>query len=130
MAKKSKPIVLLDSGIVFRVFRGEENLMQELEYIGFENLAVSIITVAEMYKGMRKEEYRKTKELLNLLKTYHINKEISKKFFEVLTDYHNTIEIPDAFIASTALVYNIELYTLNKKDFDYIDGLKLYKPKF
>lgn len=38
-------------------------------------------------------------------------------------------KLPDCLIAATCLVFNLELYTLNLKDFDYIKGLKLYKPK-
>lgn len=34
----------------------------------------------------------------------------------------------DALIAATALHYNLPLYTLNKKDFRYIAGLRLHEP--
>jgi tRNA(fMet)-specific endonuclease VapC len=37
------------------------------------------------------------------------------------------LAIPDGFIAATAIAGNIELFTLNVKDFRYIDELKLYK---
>jgi tRNA(fMet)-specific endonuclease VapC len=33
-----------------------------------------------------------------------------------------------ALIASTALVHNLELYTLNAKDFRFIANLRLYQP--
>lgn len=36
------------------------------------------------------------------------------------------LSIPDAIIAATALVYDLELYTLNLKDFRFIPGLTLY----
>jgi predicted nucleic acid-binding protein len=36
--------------------------------------------------------------------------------------------IPDALIAATALTYSIELYTLNSKDFHFIENIQLYKP--
>lgn len=36
--------------------------------------------------------------------------------------------IGDMFIAATALHFDIELYTLNQKDFHFIPELKLYKP--
>lgn len=38
------------------------------------------------------------------------------------------LSIPDALIAATALVYDVELYTLNLKDFCFIPGLILYAP--
>jgi len=37
---------------------------------------------------------------------------------------HN-LNIPDGLIAATAIAYEIPLYTLNKKHFIYIKGLKL-----
>jgi predicted nucleic acid-binding protein len=40
------------------------------------------------------------------------------------------LSIPDALIASTALVYNLDLYTLNLKDFRFIEGLNLYSGNF
>jgi predicted nucleic acid-binding protein len=40
---------------------------------------------------------------------------------------HN-LSLPDALIAATALVHNLELYTLNTKDFQFISNLKLYEP--
>jgi predicted nucleic acid-binding protein len=36
------------------------------------------------------------------------------------------LSLPDGFIAATALAFEITLYTLNEKDFRFIDGLKLY----
>ena len=37
--------------------------------------------------------------------------------------------IGDMLIAATALHYNVEIYTLNHKDFRFIPDLKLYEPK-
>ncbi len=38
------------------------------------------------------------------------------------------IAVPDGLIAAVALVHRVELFTFNRKDFDYIKGLKLYNP--
>ena len=37
------------------------------------------------------------------------------------------LTIPDALIAATALVNDLELYTLNIKDFRFIENLRLYR---
>jgi predicted nucleic acid-binding protein len=34
---------------------------------------------------------------------------------------------PDCLIAATALNFSFELFTDNKKDFDFIKGVKFYK---
>ena len=36
------------------------------------------------------------------------------------------LTIPDALIAATALANDLELYTLNIKDFRFIENLRLY----
>jgi predicted nucleic acid-binding protein len=37
--------------------------------------------------------------------------------------------LADALIAATSLQLEIPLYSLNKKDYKFIDTLKLYEPK-
>ena len=39
----------------------------------------------------------------------------------------HTLDIDDALIAATAIYHNIELFTLNTKDFKFIPNLKLYQ---
>ena len=63
------------------------------------------------------------------LKTYYINKNISKLAIILMRDYslsHN-LKLPDALIAATALSLDIPLYTLNIKDFRYINSLSLWE---
>jgi len=37
------------------------------------------------------------------------------------------LAVPDGFNAATAIENNVELFTLNKKDFKFIEGSRLYK---
>jgi tRNA(fMet)-specific endonuclease VapC len=37
------------------------------------------------------------------------------------------LAIPDALIAATALVHDMSLYTLNLKDFRFIEGINLHQ---
>lgn len=36
------------------------------------------------------------------------------------------LNLPDALIASTSIVNKLELYTMNTKDFKFIDSVKLF----
>jgi predicted nucleic acid-binding protein len=65
-----KKVILCDSNIVFKYFRGEENIVQEIDYLGFSRLAISAVSIAEMYFGMKKSEIRSTKELINKFNYY------------------------------------------------------------
>jgi tRNA(fMet)-specific endonuclease VapC len=50
-------------------------------------------------------------------------------FLELLSKYalSHKLAIPDGFIAATAITNDVELFTLNVKDYRFIDDLKLYK---
>ena len=78
---------------------------------------------------MPKREVQRTRELLAMFKTYHLDRQISVKFKELMSEHADRkLALPDALIAATALVNSLELYTLNTQDFIIIEDLKLYKP--
>jgi len=56
---------------------------------------------------------------------------ISRLAVDLVKQYclSHKLKLPDAQIAATALFHNIELFTLNRKDFVYIPNLKLYEQK-
>lgn len=127
---ENKQMILIDTGVFFDYFEKDEVICQELDDIGFENILISSVSVAEVYFGMRSKEARKIKELIKKFNIYHLDKEVSIRFLELmLAHIDKRIAIPDALIASIALSANVKLYTLNRKDFNYIEGIKLYNPK-
>ena len=104
--------------------------MEDLRRIGQDQLAISVITQAELYHGaLNKAELQKIKQHLALLHHYHIDSAISNNFLHLMETYSlsHKLSLPDAFIAATALARNIELYTLNTRDFQFIPNLKLYQ---
>jgi tRNA(fMet)-specific endonuclease VapC len=127
----SKKIILCDSNIVIKLFRGDEKVRKKLTIIGTENIALSIITHSEIYVGTKKSELENVKTILNSFKVYHINEETSKIFNGIIINYSisHRITIPDALIAATAISYNLPLYTENIKDFNFIPELSLYKQR-
>ena len=99
-------------------------------YIGLNQLAVSAITQAELYYGaINNVELKKIKKHLQLLLMFPVDIMVSNQFIELMETYSlsHKLSIPDALIASTALVHKIDLYTLNIKDFRFIHGLNLYQ---
>ncbi len=129
MGKKNK-IVLCDSNILFGLLKGNEEIKNNLEKIGEENIAFSIITHAEAFAGSSKNDLKKLKSFFAKHHLYHLSNEVSKVFNGLIISNHNYHAnwIPDALIAATALSNQLEIYTLNKKDFEFISDLKLYKP--
>ena len=129
MGKKRK-ITLCDTTILFELLKGNAEIKKRLEEIGHENIAFSIITHAEAYAGSSKDEMKVLKSFFSKHKLFHLNGEASEIFNGLIQSHHvrHSKWIPDALIAATAISNNLEVYTLNRKDFDFIDKLILFNP--
>jgi predicted nucleic acid-binding protein len=123
-------MILCDTNILIDFFKDDETVKKGLHKIGSAELAVSVITIGELYYGARdKTELAKIQKRLASLKQVELDPEISIIFLELMEKYvlSHRLSLPDALIAATALRHNVSLYTLNLKDFKYIPGIKLYK---
>lgn len=122
-------MILCDTNIIFEVFRGNLIVINELDKIGYENLAICDVTIGEVYFGMRKNEGNLTKTLIRLFNRYNITKDASKIFVQIMSDLSSRqIGIPDALIAAIAKANSLEVLTLNLSDFTLVEGLKIYRP--
>ena len=124
MGKKNK-IVLCDTNILFHLLNGNEQVKKNLEKIGIENIAFSIITYAEAFAGSSKVEAKSLKSFFTKHQLFHITEDASKIFNGLILSNLNRHSkwIPDALIAATAVSNQIEVFTLNRKDFDFIPNL-------
>ncbi len=125
-----KNIILCDTNILIEFYKNNQNIIAELEKIGSTNIALSVITAGELLFGaLNKKETQIIKKDIEHLILMNLNDSISKKFIELMLKYtkSHALAVPDALIAATALVSNVKLYTLNVKDFQFIDELVLYK---
>ena len=122
-------LVLADTNIIIEILKNKKEIVDKIKSIGIERIAVSCITVMELYYGaLNKDELTEIKEYLEAFEFIYINKEISQFAIDLIGKYaksHN-LNLPDAFIAATSIKKNVRLYTLNLKDFGYIEGLKLW----
>jgi len=124
-------MILCDTNILIEFYKDNEEVSDVLRAIGLPELAVSVITVGELYFGARdKRELLKMKKHLAGLHQIPIDVEISNRYLALLESYalSHRLSVPDALIAATALRHNLKLYTLNLKDFRYIEGLTLFQP--
>ena len=129
MAKKSN-IILCDTNVIIEAFRNNKVVIDELEKIGYDNITISVITVAELLFGARnKQEFLKIKKRIDKISIIPVNTGISDIFHKLIEDYSlgHSIGIPDSFIAATAIHYKFELFTFNTKDFKFISVLRIYK---
>lgn len=124
-------MILCDTNILIEFYKNNQSVVRELQRIGVDNVAVSAITVAELYYGaLNKRELRQIKNHLALLPQLPLTSQITQAFLSLMEDYalSHKIALPDALIAATALEHGIELYTLNIRDFRYIRELSLHTP--
>ena len=120
-------MILCDTNILIEVYRGNNSIIEKLKGVGQHNLAISYVTSAELLFGARnKTELKIIKSDISKLVELPINEDISRLAVKLVEKYslsHN-LNLPDALIASTSLVYDLKLFTLNLKDFKYLKNIQ------
>jgi predicted nucleic acid-binding protein len=124
-------MVIIDTSVIINFLHQKDKkttLLRLVENLGKKNLAISIITVQEIYSGrsagLVKEEDI-IRALFGSLEILPYNFETAKLAGEIVRN--NQISFADAAIAATSLFYGAQLATLNPKDFEKIAGLELQK---
>lgn len=127
---ESQEIVLCDTNILIEFYKNNTSIIQDLKTIGIQNIAINTIVLAELIYGVHnKKELNEILKNASQLTIFPINDEISQLIIQLMIKFslsHN-LALPDAFIAATSLHYKCPLFTMNKKDFRYIDNLVLYR---
>ena len=126
-------MVILDTSIIIDHIRQPEaketHLMKIAQKVAKENLAISVITIQELYEG-RSIRNRETEEYLlatiSPLKILPYNYEVAQLAGEIARDLSRPIELADAAIAATAIINGASLFTLNKRHFTGIGDLNFY----
>ncbi|MFM8914539.1 MAG: type II toxin-antitoxin system VapC family toxin [Flammeovirgaceae bacterium] len=127
-----KGLVLCDTNIIIEFYKENPVVVKNLQGIGQQNIAVSIVTAGELlYGALNKKELNQIKNDLEHLHVIHLKKETGERFTQLMVDYtlSHRLSLPDGLIAATALTEDLQLYTHNLKDFRYIKGIGLYKEK-
>jgi predicted nucleic acid-binding protein len=121
-------IVFVDTNIVIEYIKKRDN-EKIIEFVdSFDRVYINDVVIMELYQGARdKKELNYIKKKIMKFEVLKMNQEIISLAREILDRYtlsHNT-KIMDALIASTVIMYNIDLYTFNKKDFRYLEQVNL-----
>lgn len=130
-------VVLLDTDIVSFLFKGDKRLQLYTPHLKGQVLAVSFMTVAELFQwsSIRKwgaERNKKLEETLNHYLIFPCTIELCRTWGNVRAKCRgigHPISAQDAWIAATALHYNIPLATHNISDFKNVEDLKLIQPE-
>ena len=124
---------LLDTNICVYWLNGDKVIEKKAIQVGLNHIAVSFISISELYYGAYKSQ--KVKQNLSAIKSLETkpkkvesNKEVCETFgklkFELEKD-GKILDDADLFIACCALKTNRVLVTNNERHFSRIKGLKL-----
>jgi hypothetical protein len=123
-------MILCDTDIFIEALKNNSRAINLLKNVGFDNIALSAITLMELYFGaLNKRELTKIKSRLQTMRIVHLNQDISESATALVEGYAKShgLQIPDALIAATAICYGMELLTYNVNDFKFIEGITLYR---
>jgi predicted nucleic acid-binding protein len=125
-------VVILDTSIIIDHLRSSAKrhsaLMQLVEAQPSEVLALSLISLQELYEGQSTRDSEREKDLLAIISPLRLlpyTYEIAKLAGCIARDCPRPIELADAAIAATAIYHQAQLFTLNTKDFLQVEGVEL-----
>ncbi len=119
--------VVLDTNILIEILKGDSETIGKVEAFE-EELCISSITAMELFYGARnKAEVKKLEQFILYFSIIYPDETLSRKAMALVKRYakSHALDIPDSIIAATALMLDSKLFTYNRKDFRYIDGLSL-----
>ena len=125
---------LIDTDWVIDHLKGEERVVKQLEELASEGVAISVISLAEIYEGVyHSRDPAKSQRLLDEflapdLDVIIVDQEICKGFGKErgkLRKLKKTISDFDLLIASTCLHYDLTLLTNNRRHYEMVEGLKI-----
>jgi predicted nucleic acid-binding protein len=115
-------ILLVDSTVVIDLLRDHAPTAEAVRraVASAERVAVSVITTAETYAGMRESEAPLTDGLFQELHQFPVTPAIAKRAGEMKQRHARkgrTLELDDMLIAATAIEHGCRLMTRNVKHF-------------
>ena len=122
--------MLIDTDVLVWYMRGNEKAKHLIR--NTNGFSVSVITYIELVQGLRNKE--ELSILRNSFKSWsatiiYINEEISIKAMFLVEQYFlsHSIELADALIGATSMIYGLPLLTANTKRYKIIKNIILKK---
>ena len=115
---------LVDTDVLIDYLRGVPAAVDARLALG--EVSVSVVSVAELFAGFRgAREQADIGRLLAECQVLPITEDVAREagLFKKKYFASHSVELPDAMIAATALVYRLALFTLNVKHYPMVAGL-------
>lgn len=120
--------ILVDTDILTDFLCGKESAKSFLlSIINDSSIYCSVITVAEIYAGMREHEHKNTLNLIDSLNIIDVTREIAEKAGKYKNSYKGrNLELDDCLIAASAFIKKAILATGNIKHYPMTDIKKVF----
>lgn len=124
-------VLVLDTNVVSFLMKGHELADRYRPNLEGHTLAISFMTVGELYEGAYRDGWGETRltRLEKLIRGYVVipfSLEICRQWGAIRCERRaRTIAVDDAWIAATARAYGSPLVTHNPRDFRDIEGLRV-----
>ena len=121
------PLLFIDTDVIIDYLRGQVDAVAYIESLTNPLLA-SVITVAELYSGVREgEEGRALQAFLSAFEVVGVSEEVAVKGGLYRRDWGKShkVGLADALIAATAEVRGATLVTLNIKHFPMLTSAQV-----
>lgn len=119
-------LYLIDTDIIIDFLKGVSKAISFVKHLT-ENTLISVITVAELYAGVKNlNEQQQLDNFLTLFRIVHITPEIAKHGGLLKQQYTKShgVGLADALIAATAETHQAQLKTLNIKHYPMFKTLE------
>lgn len=115
--------VLVDTDVLINFLRGKQKAREFLlAQLGGSPILCSVITVAEIFAGMRPHEQEKTRALLDNLEVLPVTRAIAEKAGQYKGGIKShSLELDDCLIAATAHLHKAVLATGNDRHYPMDD---------
>lgn len=131
---------LFDTSVLIGIERKHISLDSLIEEQEKEPLGISVITVAELLHGVHRAISHKhrlqreafVKRIIEIFPAYPFDIQVARLYAEIwarLAKKGENVGAHDLIIAATAVSLGFEVVTLNRKDFDKIDGISIHSLK-
>lgn len=124
---------LVDTDWVIHYFNGQQAITQRLQALQPDGLALSIVSLAELYEGVlystdpsRNEQA--LRDFLTVVEVIGLDHETARRFGQErgrLRAAGQLIADADLLIGATALRHDLTLLTNNRRHFERLDGLPI-----
>ena len=120
--------IIIDTSVLIEYFRKTDKNKTTLVQLSleFNHIYISSITEFAIFNGATPNQIQFWNELISKLTVLDFDSQAARVAATVVNNLkkkRKSIDKPDLFITSTALVHKMSLATLNKKDFEVIDSL-------